>query len=79
MLRVYEHLSRGSTNRRRLIVERFLDLKIPVPPDLDLQLVVADNLQKTEEGIGKLREQFGGMEEELEDLVGSALHYVFRK
>ena len=27
----------------------------------------------------ELREQFGGMEEELEDLVGSALHYVFRK
>jgi type I restriction enzyme M protein len=79
MLRVYEHLSRGSTNRRRLIIERFLDLKIPVPPDLDLQLAVADNLQKTEEGIAKLRERFGGMEQELEDLVGSALHYVFRK
>jgi hypothetical protein len=79
MLRVYEHLSRGSTNRRRLIIERFLDLKVPVPPDLDLQLAVADNLQKTEEGIAKLRERFGGMEQELEDLVGSALHYVFRK
>jgi len=79
MLRVYEHLSRGSTNRRRLIVEKFLDLKIAIPTDLDVQLSVADTLRKAEEGIGKLREQFGGMVEELEDLVGSALHYVFRK
>jgi len=79
MLRVYEHLSRGSTNRRRLIVEKFLDLKIALPSDLDVQLAVSDALQKAEVGIGKLREQLGGMEEELEDLVGSALHYVFRK
>lgn len=79
MLRVYEHLSRGSTNRRRLIVEKFLDLKVAIPEDLDLQLAVADTLRKAEEGIVQLREQFGGMEEELEDLVGSALHYVFRK
>jgi hypothetical protein len=79
MLRVYEHLSRGSTNRRRLSVEKFLDLQIAIPTDLDVQLSVADTLRNAEEGIGKLREQFGGMEEELEDLVGSALHYVFRK
>jgi len=78
MLRVYEHLSRGSTNRRRLIVDRFLDLKIPLPADLDDQLSVADTLRKAEEGIRKLRERFGGIEEELEDLVGAALHYVFR-
>jgi type I restriction enzyme M protein len=79
MLRVYEHLSRGSTNRRRLSVEKLLDLKIAVPEDLDVQLVVADTMRKAEEGIAQLRELFGGMEEELEDLVGSALHYVFRK
>jgi len=79
MLRVYEHLSRGSTNRRRLIVEKFLDLNIALPPALDVQLVVADTLQRAEDGIGELRDQFGGMEEELEDLVGAALHYVFRK
>ncbi|MEO6784714.1 MAG: N-6 DNA methylase, partial [Chthoniobacteraceae bacterium] len=79
MLRVYEHLSPGSTNRRRLSVEKFFDLRIAVPSDLDTQLAVADSLRKTEGGISKLREQFGGMEEELEDLVGSALHYVFRK
>jgi hypothetical protein len=79
MLRVYEYLSRGSTNRRRLSVEKFLDLEITVPTDLDTQLFVADNLRKVEEGIRKLHELFGGMEEELEDLVGSTLHYVFRK
>ena len=79
MLRVYEHLSRGSTNRRRLSVEKLLDLEIAVPEDLDVQLVVADTMRKAEEGIAQLRELFGGMEEELEDLVGSALHYVFRK
>jgi hypothetical protein len=45
---------------------------------LDVQLSVADTLRKAEEGIGKLREHFGGMEEEVEDLVGSALHYVFK-
>ena len=79
MLRVYEHLSRGSTNRRRLMVEKFLDLKIAVPVDLDVQLTVSDALRNAEERIEKLREQFGGMQEELEDLVGAALHYVFRK
>ncbi len=79
MLRVYEHLSRGTTNRRRLIVEKFLDLKIALPADLDVQLAVADALRKAEEGVGSLCERFGGMEEELEDLVGAALHYVFRK
>ena len=60
MLRVYEHLSRGSTNRRRLIIEKFLALKIAVPSDLDVQLLVADTLRKAEDGIVKLREQFGG-------------------
>lgn len=79
MLRVYEHLSRGSTNRRRLVVEKFLDLKIALPSDLDVQLSVSDTLLKIETGIARLREQFGGMEEELGDLVGASLHFVFRK
>lgn len=62
-----------------MIIEKFLDLKIAIPSDLDVQLAVAEGLGNAEEAIGTLREQFGGMEEELEDLVGSALHYVFRK
>ena len=79
MIRVYEHLSRGSTNRRRLNVDSFLDLCIPVPISLDLQLEVADTLEKAEQRISLLREQMGGIEEELGGLIGSALHYVFRK
>ena len=80
MLRVYENMSRGSTNRRRLSVHRFLGLTIAIPSDLDVQLQVADALRKAEEGIGKLHEQFGGMDEELERLNWlSACHYVFRK
>jgi type I restriction enzyme M protein len=79
MLSVYEYLSRGSTNRRRLIVERFLELKIALPQDLDVQLSIADVLTDAERGIAALRERFGGMDEELGDLVGAALHFVFRK
>ncbi len=61
MLNVYEHLSRGSTNRRRLNVEKFLMLEIPVPADPDIQLMVADTLNSVEAQIGALRERFGGM------------------
>lgn len=78
MLRVYEGLSRGSTNRRRLKVEEFLALEIGVPNDLDAQLLVADMLHETEQRVKQLKEQFGGMEEALDDLVGAALHLVFR-
>jgi len=56
-----------------------LDVQIALPSDLDVQLAVADALRKAEDGVRKLREQFRGMGEELEDLVGAALHYVFRK
>jgi hypothetical protein len=79
MLRVYEHLSRGSTNRRRLMVDKFLGLEIALPADLDAQLAVADSLRKAEDVVAKLREQFGGVAEELADLIAAALHYVFRK
>lgn len=77
MLNVYENLSRGSTNRRRLIVEKFLDLQVPLPTDLDSQIRIAELMQTVEKRIADLRERFGGMEDELEDLVGSALHFVF--
>jgi restriction endonuclease S subunit len=78
MLRVYKHLSRGSTNRRRLNVEKFLSLSIPVPVSIELQEEVANTLRDIEQGIAKMRERSGGIDEELEDLTGSALHYVFR-
>jgi type I restriction enzyme M protein len=79
MLRVYEHLSRGSTNRRRINIEHFLNLQIALPADLDDQLSVSDTLNRAEDGIRKLREQLGGMEEDLGDLVAGALHHVFRR
>lgn len=78
MLKVYKHLSRGSTNRRRLNIEKFLELKIPVPSDIDVQDAVANTLRNTELGIAKMRERSGGIEEELADLTGAALHYVFK-
>ena len=78
MLRVYKHLSRGSTNRRRLNIEKFLELRIPVPIALGAQEIVANTLHDIEEGIARMRERSGGIEEELEDLTGAALHYVFR-
>lgn len=78
MLRVYKHLSRGSTNRRRLNVEKFLELSIPVPIDVDEQRDFASILADIERGIAKMLERSGGIEEELEDLTGAALHYVFK-
>ena len=60
MLRVYEHLSRGSTNRRRLIVEKFLALKIAVPSDLDVELARSHTLQRLEERHCQVLRQFGG-------------------
>lgn len=78
MLSVYEYLSRGSTNRRRLMMEKFLDLKIPLPTDLDIQQETADTLRDAEEAIGKLQEQLGGIEEDLEDLIAATLQYVFK-
>ncbi len=78
MLRVYKHLSRGSTNRRRLNIDKFLQLRIPVPIELQAQEAVSTTLHDIEQGIKKMRERSGGIEEELEDLTGAALHYVFK-
>lgn len=78
LLRVYEHLSRGSTNRRRLILSRFLDLEIAVPDDVVKQHEISETLRKIEQCVAQLREYFGGMDEELNDLVASSLHSVFR-
>jgi type I restriction enzyme M protein len=77
MIRVYENLSRGSTNRRRLKVDKFLDLTIPLPESIEIQIEVADALKSSELQIAALQERFGGMEEELKELIGSALHNVF--
>lgn len=78
MLRVYKHLSRGSTNRRRLNIDKFLELRIPLPADLDVQHSVVNALNEIETGIAQMLERTGGIDEELEELTGSALHYVFK-
>lgn len=77
MIAVYENLSRGSTNRRRLKVDRFLAMEIPLPMDLERQIEIADSLAQAERLIGELRERFGGMGDDLDGLVGSVLHNVF--
>lgn len=79
MLRVYKNLSRGSTNRRRMSVEKFLALTIPLPEDLEVQDAVTNALREIELGISRMRERSGGIDEELEELTGAALHYVFKK
>jgi type I restriction enzyme M protein len=76
MIKVYKHLSRGSTNRRRLNMGKFLELRIPVPDDIDVQIRVAEALERMERGISRLRERLGGIEEELQELPGAALHHV---
>lgn len=78
MLRVYENLSRGSTNRRRLNVDKFLRLEIPLPENLDEQVKLTDALTTAESATHELQLAFGGMEEELGELVGSMLHSVFK-
>jgi hypothetical protein len=42
-----------------------------------VQIDVADSLKRAEDAVADLRDRLGGMDEELDDLVGSALHYVF--
>ncbi len=76
MLKVYEKISRGSTNRRRLIIDLFLKLTIPVPKNLDVQLNLAERLNEAEQNIATLRAQLGKMQKELEKLVGASIHYV---
>lgn len=78
MINVYERLSRGSTNRRRLKIDKFLDLEIPLPESVEQQIEMADELASVERLIGELLERFGGMGEELDGLVGSVLHSVFK-
>jgi len=56
MLTVYEHLSRRSTNGRRLIVDKFLDLQVPVPEKPDVQIDVADSLKRAEDAVADLHD-----------------------
>jgi restriction endonuclease S subunit len=79
MLRIYESLSRGSTNRRRIAVDEFLKLKIPVPDNLDEQEAVANLLRSSELKIEELSEHLGGTIEEIRSLISSCLFHVFAR
>lgn len=78
-LPIYESMSRGSTNRRRLIVDQFLSLTIPVPESTEEQDAIAASLHAAESLIGNLREIYGGMDEELGGMVSAAIHHVLKQ
>ncbi|WP_155929908.1 N-6 DNA methylase, partial [Mesorhizobium sp. L2C067A000] len=77
MLRIYENLSRGSTNRRRIAVDEFLRLQIPLPEGLDEQEAVAKLLMRSELNIENLSEHLGGTIEEIRSLISASLFHVF--
>jgi type I restriction enzyme M protein len=77
MLRVYEKLSRGSTNRRRLIVDDFLNLTVFVPDTPTHQQEVSKILQEVEsliEQVGIADRQIMG---NLSSLLASSTHFLF--
>ena len=74
MINVYEKLSRGSTNRRRLNVEKFLSLTIPVPASLDDQTEIAERLSQIEASMRDSLDCLGGIEESLPEILRAAIH-----
>ena len=76
MLRVYEKLSRGSTNRRRLEVDKFLDLEVPLL-SLPEQEAFANQITIAEQRVSSLKTSINAVGNELDLVVGSALHGMF--
>lgn len=79
MLRIYETLSKGSTNRRRLVIDEFLKLEVPIPQDLEQQEIISNLLWNTELNVSELSEHLGGIMNEVQSLVSSSLFHVFAK
>ncbi len=77
MIEVYYHLSKGSTNRRRIVVDKLMALEIPVPKDLAEQRAIVAVLENTEEKVAELFEYLGGIEEDAKQLTSASLHHVF--
>ena len=76
MLAVYENLSKGSTNRRRLDVADFLGLEIPKPlPDTQLQL--AHRFTQCEALIQGAEAGLGSIRTDLELMLEAILHDAF--
>ncbi|WP_292420257.1 N-6 DNA methylase [Mesorhizobium sp.] len=79
MLRIYETLSRGSTNRRRIIVDEFLKLKVPIPESVEEQEVFSSLLRTAEDRVFELSEHLGGIVDEVQSLISSSLFHVFSR
>jgi len=79
MVEVYYHLSKGSTNRRRIVVDKLMALEIPVPNCLKEQEAISNNLLLMEDMVKKVIECSGGIEEDTSLLTAASLHHVFSK
>lgn len=78
MLMLYGRLSRGSTNRRRLAVEPFLNLEVVLPGTLEEQRNVAASLTILENSVTGLTSDFEAMGGLAGQFVPAALRSLFR-
>lgn len=79
MLRIYETLSKGSTNRRRLVIDEFLKLQVPIPEDIEQQESISNLLWNSELNVAELSEHLGGIVNEVQSLISSSLFHVFAR
>ncbi|MEZ0018206.1 N-6 DNA methylase [Sinorhizobium fredii] len=79
MLRIYEVLSKGSTNRRRMVIDEFLKLQVPIPEDIEQQEMISNLLWGSEQNISELSEHLGGILNEVQSLISSSLFHVFAR
>jgi type I restriction enzyme M protein len=77
MVEIYYALSKGSTNRRRIVVDKLMALKIPVPLDLKEQIMISENLGQMENMVASAQECLGGIEEDSKIITAASLHHVF--
>ena len=77
MVEIYYALSKGSTNRRRIVVDKLMALKIPVPLDLKEQIMISENLEQMEHMVASAQECLGGIEEDSKIITAASLHHVF--
>jgi hypothetical protein len=76
MIRIYEKISRGSTNRRRMDMPSFLDLKIPLP-ELDSQIEIASILEQAEQKVSSLNDMLAVIKDEVDSVLAATLHATF--
>ena len=76
MLRVYQRMSRGSTNRRRIEVSEFLSIPIPLP-SIDTQFEVTKLLEEADSRIEALNNAITALSGEIDGILASLLHFTF--